>query len=144
MNSPEQMNSYIKVANPGVWLILASIIVLLGSAIVWGIFGTIVSEMPVAAISDETGVYCYIPADEIEKISRGKKVVSGEAEGVVSAIAKTPIQADETFDGYVFYIGEFGEGDFCYRAELDISLPEGVYSAAVELEKIHPIQFIIQ
>lgn len=34
VSSPEQLNEYIRVSNPGVWMILAAIIVLLVGAIV--------------------------------------------------------------------------------------------------------------
>ena len=35
VSSPEQLNDYIKVTNPGVWLVLAAVIVLLMGACVW-------------------------------------------------------------------------------------------------------------
>jgi len=37
MSSPENLNDYIKVSNPGVWIILGAIAVMLVAAIVWGI-----------------------------------------------------------------------------------------------------------
>jgi len=42
MSSPEQLNDYIRVSNPSVWIILAAIAILLIAAIVWGI----VYELP--------------------------------------------------------------------------------------------------
>ncbi len=39
IESPEHLNAYIKVANPGVWLILVTIIVFLSGILVWGVFG---------------------------------------------------------------------------------------------------------
>ena len=41
INSPEEMNDYIKVASPGVWMVLLAIIFLLIGVVVWGIFGTV-------------------------------------------------------------------------------------------------------
>lgn len=41
INSPEEMNDYIKVASPGVWMVLLAIIFLLIGTLVWGIFGTV-------------------------------------------------------------------------------------------------------
>ena len=41
INSPEEMNDYIKVASPGVWLVLVAIIFLLVGVVVWGVFGTV-------------------------------------------------------------------------------------------------------
>lgn len=39
IESPDQLNTYIRVANPGVWLVLSIIIVFLIGFIIWGIFG---------------------------------------------------------------------------------------------------------
>ena len=41
MNSPENLGDCIKVTNPGVWLILAAVLILLVGVFVWGTFGRI-------------------------------------------------------------------------------------------------------
>ena len=43
MSSPEQLNDYIKVTNPGVWMALAAIVILLIGVCVWGVFGKLVT-----------------------------------------------------------------------------------------------------
>ena len=39
VSSPEQLNDYIRISNPSVWMVLAAVIVLLAGVCVWGIFG---------------------------------------------------------------------------------------------------------
>lgn len=41
ISSPEQMDDYIRVTSPSVWLILMAIIVLLIGIVVWAVFGTV-------------------------------------------------------------------------------------------------------
>ncbi len=41
VSSPDQIDDYIKITTPPVWLILAAIGVVLAGALVWGIFGEI-------------------------------------------------------------------------------------------------------
>lgn len=36
ISSPEQLNDYIKVSNPSVWVILGAMIILLSSVCIWG------------------------------------------------------------------------------------------------------------
>lgn len=36
ITSPEQINDYIRVSNPSVWMVLAAVIVLLAGVCVWG------------------------------------------------------------------------------------------------------------
>ncbi len=41
VESPEQLNDYIRVTNPSVWLILIATIILIVGTLVWGVFGRI-------------------------------------------------------------------------------------------------------
>ncbi len=39
INSPEQLNSYIRVTSPGAWIVLASVLVFLAGLFIWIFFG---------------------------------------------------------------------------------------------------------
>ncbi len=41
INSPEQLNDYIRVATPSVWLVLAALVLLLIGMLAWGALGTV-------------------------------------------------------------------------------------------------------
>ncbi len=41
VSSPEQLNDYIRVTTPSVWLILIAIIILIIGTLIWGVFGRI-------------------------------------------------------------------------------------------------------
>ncbi len=46
VSSPEQLDDYIRVVSPGIWLVVAGIaLVILGTAI-WAVFGTVPVEDP--------------------------------------------------------------------------------------------------
>ena len=45
ISSPEELNDYIKVTTPSVWLSIAAIVIILVGALVWGTFGTVDQEM---------------------------------------------------------------------------------------------------
>ncbi len=46
VTSPEQLDDYIKVTTPSVWLILAATVILLAGIFIWGIFGKIEVNTP--------------------------------------------------------------------------------------------------
>lgn len=50
VTSPEQLNDYIRVSNPGVWMILAAVVILLAGVCVWGFFGRLDTK--------KTGIGC--------------------------------------------------------------------------------------
>lgn len=41
VTSPEELNDYIHVTSPSVWIVLAAIVLLLAGMIVWSIFGKV-------------------------------------------------------------------------------------------------------
>ena len=41
VSSPEELNDYIRVTTPSVWVVLAALIVLLVGMLTWSIFGTL-------------------------------------------------------------------------------------------------------
>lgn len=47
---PEQLNDYIHVTRPSVWLILGAVTLLLLGVVIWGIFGSIDGAAPVRFI----------------------------------------------------------------------------------------------
>ena len=44
IQSPEQLNDYLRVTNPSVWVLLTAVILLLAGLLVWGSFAYIDSE----------------------------------------------------------------------------------------------------
>ena len=60
MSSPEQLNDYIKVTNPGVWMVLEAIVILLVGVCVWGVFGKLETKLSVAAVSGDGQTLLYV------------------------------------------------------------------------------------
>ena len=50
--SPEQLNDYIRVSTPAVWLVLAAIVLLLISVIVWGCLGRVEMHTDTGALEE--------------------------------------------------------------------------------------------
>lgn len=40
-SSPEQLNDYIRVTKPSVWIVLLAVIILLVGIMIWSLFGTV-------------------------------------------------------------------------------------------------------
>jgi hypothetical protein len=41
VSSPEQLNDYIHVTSPSVWIVMATVLILIIGMLVWSIFGTV-------------------------------------------------------------------------------------------------------
>ncbi len=46
IQSPEQLNDYIRVTSPSVWLVLIAIVLLLIGIVAWSILGTVEAKTP--------------------------------------------------------------------------------------------------
>ncbi|ATW23936.1 hypothetical protein [Candidatus Formimonas warabiya] len=123
ISSPEQLNDYVKITNPGIWIVLLGLFSLLIAAGIWAYFGTIPETVQLSgvAFSDKEEVetvYFYMPMSVSKRLSKGMKVqVSpdyapraeyGYIFGVVQSIGEKPVtEADlmNTF-GNIQYVQE--------------------------------------
>lgn len=101
ISSPEQLNSYIRVSTPSVWLLLAAIVVLLLGVCVWGVFGHLDTTLPVLAVSYGETVTAYVRDADADKVAPGARVTAGGTEGSVLSVSKEPVQVDENFTEYM-------------------------------------------
>ena len=79
ISSPEQLNDYIRVTNPGIWIVLAAVVVLAGF-IVWGTIGTLETKLRVAAVSDSGNVTCYVREADPDRIGADNTIRIGGRE----------------------------------------------------------------
>ena len=120
VNSPESLNDYVRVTNPGVWLILTAVAVLLIGACVWGIFGHLDTYCDVECTFSGSEAVCLISSDEVKE---GMKVEISDTYGTVSSVRKN--------------------ADGKYEAKITADVPDGKYEAKIITESISPISFIV-
>lgn len=144
LKSPEQLNDYIRVASPGVWLLLSAVVLLLTGVIVWGIFGTVESKIQTGVVVEKNVAYCYVSESDVAGIENGMEVIVGQVRGSVKGIASYPSQMLET-DSYQLHLSHLEASEFAYLITIELSgLAEGIYQGEIVQERIHPIHFVIQ
>ena len=122
--SPESLTDYIRVTNPGVWLVLAALIVLLAGACVWAIFGRMETKLPVTAKVENGMAAITLTADEAEKVAPGESVIFDGGEGVILTI-EGPDEAG------------------LYTAAAQMNAPDGTLRAEIVTESVSPMSFIV-
>ena len=68
VQSPEQLNDYIKVSNPSVWIIIIAIIVLLVAVIIWSVFGTLKVNKNVSRTDENNKTVNLLVTEEVRPI----------------------------------------------------------------------------
>ena len=142
VSSPEQLNEYIKVTSPGVWAVLAAVLVLIIGFIVWGVVGKLETKVSAVAVSEEGQAVCYVRQEDVNGIAAGNAVRFGDKEYPVSAVSAQPVKVDEGFSEYTKHVGGFSDGEWVYKVTLDAELTEGVYKASIVTGSVSPISFL--
>lgn len=125
IKSPESMNDYIRVTNPGIWLLLTGVLVLLAGACIWGICGRIESTVPAFIRVTDGVAVCYVQADEAAAVEPGMRVEFENRSGVLLEQA----QSDENGSLYIL--------------QTDVPLEPGTYVGKVIVQRFRPISFVL-
>ncbi len=142
VNSPEELNDYIRVASPSVWLILSAIVAFLVGVVIWGIWGNIEVTVKAPVVVKDGVVTCYV--DDVSSLEEALDVRIDGKIGSIKSIKRTPVEITDDYDPYFLYISSYSSGSFAYPVTVEISgLEDGVYSSEIVKERINPIYFII-
>ena len=143
ISSPEQLHNYVRVANPGLWMVLSAIVILLVGVVVWGFIGKIDTTMATAIVTDHGEAVIYVGESDVEKIEVGMTVRCEEKEYIITDIAEEPIRVDGSFTDYAIYASGLTVGEWVYAVSIDGEHPDGVQKADIVIESISPIAFIL-
>lgn len=121
ITSPEQLDRYIRISTPGVWLVLGTLILLLTGFCVWGCLGKLETVQTVSGLVRDGEMTVSLEEDDVQA---GMEVrMDGKAVGIVSAA---------------------GEEDGAWIAQLDLyGIPDGRYVLDIVVESIRPVHFIL-
>ena len=125
VKSPENLEDYIRVSNPGIWLLLISIIILLIGACVWGIFGRIDTTVPATVSLENGGAVCYVSDEDISSVQTGLTVRFEDSEAEITNIG------DKEEMGYTCTLS----GKY--------SLADGYYKGNIVIKSYKPLSFIL-
>lgn len=143
VSSPEQLDEYIRAATPGMWLVLAALLLLLAGACVWAVFGHMETAVQIVAVSRGGTLECYIPEAQADALSAGMEVRVNGASYPVSEMSETPRQIPEGTDAYALHLGGLSVGAWVFTASAETDLPDGVYQAVIITERVSPLSFLI-
>ena len=124
IRSPEQINEYIKVTNPGIWVILAAVVLLFAGLFAWAAIGRLeTTATAIAMIEDGTA-----------RIS-----LTGTAAAPITSDMAVRINGTD-YDISTVQRDEYGR----QVARASVPLADGAYDAKIILETISPISFLIR
>lgn len=143
VSSPEQLNEYIRVSSPGMWMVLLAIVVLLIGVCVWGVVGHLDTTVQTVAIGENREMTLYIRETDIPYVEEGMVVSIGGGEYTVVSLSAAPESAGDEFDEYALHVGGIQRGEWLYAATLSGPYTEGIYSAEITVDSVSPMSFVV-
>ena len=108
LRSPDDLDKYLRVTNPGVWITLAACIALLAGLLAWGAFGAVSTSVSATGVvlketatsatantNDGEQAVCFLSADDVATVHVGDTANFGGVQMKVASIAKVPSSPDE-------------------------------------------------
>ena len=122
ISSPEQLTDYLRVTDPGIWSVLAAVILLLIGLFAWSLMGTLETT------ADATVVVIDSSA---QVVTAGGKSLSG---GMIFRVA-----------GQEYRIASADTDDYGRMTGVArVDLPDGTYEGEVVVESTRPIDFRLE
>ena len=123
ISSPEQLNDYLRVTSPAIWVILIAVILLLAGMLVWASFANIDSfATGTAQVEDGRMVIHFDDQKLSEKVEVGMTARVGDTDSVISSVGNSD-------DGSRFAVA-------------DTSLSDGNYSVRVVYRQTQVIKLL--
>ncbi len=141
-SSPEQLNDYIRVTNPSVFLLLIAVIIFLIGVVIWGMTGTIESKIKVNAIVNDGTLTAYVPEKQAEDLDLTSTIAVNGNEYTISTISNVMRAADALSDGQLAAY-QLGANEMVYAVSAMTALPDGSYTADVIVAKLRPADLIL-
>ena len=124
ISSPEQLDDYLKVSTPNLWLVLCAVIVLLLGILTWASVDYLETSISAVGTIENKEAEIVLTGNDAEKIQSGMQVRVGTYDTVIDFI-----QYDE-----------LGRAIAVCAADV----PDGNYKVEIVLERIHPISFLFK
>ena len=166
LRSPDDLDKYVRVTNPSVWVVLAACLTLLAGLLAWGIFGSVTTSVTttgavvdISKLSKETGLgdpdttkvaVCFLSAEDVAKVDVGDPAnVDGEqmTVGFIAPIPDAPDEWDSAI-GSQYLVKALFSGDWAYpvafkgdTSELTENTP---LTVVITTERISPISLILK
>ncbi len=124
ITSPDQLTDYLRVTNPGIWAVLAAVVLLLCGLIAWSAVGTLETTADARAVVRDHAAEIIPTGSGADGVTAGMPLRIASREYVISSV-----DADE-----------YGR----VTAAAEVPLPDGTYDAQIIVEQIHPIAFLLE
>ncbi len=149
LRNPDDLDKYVQVTNPSIWVTLGACIALLAGLLAWGIFGSVTTSVSATGVLVDGKAMCFLTADEAAKVHVGDASYVGGERMKVADVAAVPYSRQEA--GKVlasdYLVSTLLKDDWAYQITFDGNVSEltsGVpLTVSITTERIPPIRLVL-
>jgi hypothetical protein len=124
ISSPEQLTGYLRVTKPGIWVVLAAVILLLAAMLAWSAVGVLETTTDAKVVVSDASTEIIVTGTLASSVQAGMPVRVASEEYTIASV--------ET--------DEYGRTVAFARTDL----PNGIYDAKIVVEQTKPISFLLE
>lgn len=142
LSSAGELNEYIRVTTPGVWMVLLAFTVFVAGLVIWSIGGHLTTAVSAAAVVKDGALTLYIRDDDAGRVSPGMRVEIADTETTVRGVAAEGSVAGEVMNVYARSLIGVTAQEQVFVSEGVTELEDGAYNASIIVEDLNPITFL--
>ena len=151
LRSPDDMEKYLRITNPGMWLILGACAALLIGLLVWAFFGSVFTTVSAMCTKSNGRMISLIPPDDFMWIEIGDKTYISGVAWKVSEIGPAPISKLQAIEllGSEYMANTLMKDAWAYpvyfTSELEENIPDDMLKltlAVIITREMRPIETI--
>ena len=150
LRSPDDLDKFVRVTTPSVWIAIAACVFLLAGLLAWGICGAVTTNLASIGIARDGVVYCYLTTGERGDVTVGDTATIEGVSCTVKEISTLPLSRNEVSErlNSDYLMTELIEGDWVYEVVFDAptdGMLEGVpLDVSIETDRVAPISLILR
>ena len=156
LKTSDDLEQYVQLTTPGVWIALAASAALLIGLIVWAFFGTAATTVETRAAIVDGKMQCFLPADEYQLVRVGDTAYIDHMPWTVSECSSVPLSRDMAYgiieSDFLYY--ELINSNKSYRVTLEpvqsdpasgqgSGAGQATVDVVIHTRSVHPIDLIL-
>ena len=95
LRSPDDLDKYVRVANPSVWVALAACVVFLAGMLFWGVLGAVTTSVTAMGSCIDGQAMCFLSTEDASKVEVGDEATVGGETMKVASVSTVPFSRGE-------------------------------------------------
>ena len=157
LKTADDLEQYVQVTNPRIWIVLCACAALLLGLLVWAFFGTAATTVEARAAMIDGEMRCFLPSEEFKLVKVGDPAYINHLPWTVSERSAVPLSRDAAYgivgSDYLYY--ELIQANKSYQITLEPVQSEplpgkgdesslATVDVVIHTRSVHPIDLILK